>query len=349
MKRLTQFIILIILFTLGSIIITKQFILSPNIEDNELNTFPQLKSEQTDKQIEKFMKGDIYSWINKNKNELIDQFGEPLRKDLSAYGYTWWIYHFDDEQYIQFGIEDDNIVTAYTTGDYISIDPFKIGGSFKQLNDRFSFKDEVTYHKGLSFYTFILDEEDINSQPLIKLSDNLFVQCYFDTVTNELSSLRLMTGDVLLRQRFYEMKYRGTLPDTLSELSGEWDEIEEGLQLQIFDLTNVLRSQHKAKQLIWDDDVTVVAYNHSKDMSNNNYFSHYRQDGTGLKERLAEKDIYYLSAGENIAAQHSDAPAAVHGWLNSESHREALLNDDFNYLGVGVYRLYYTQNFIYKP
>src|SRR5699024_10632638 len=157
------------------------------------------------------------------------------------------------------------------------------------------------------------------SQPLIKSSKELFVQCYFDTVTNELSSLRLLTGDILLRQRFYEMQYRGNIPDALHGLDDKWENIEEGLQLQIFDLTNIMRGRHNTKPIIWDEDVSEVAYGHSKDMSTHNYFSHYRQDGSGLKERLAEKEIYYFAAGENIAAQHSDAPAAVHGWLNSES------------------------------
>ncbi|MFB4475823.1 CAP domain-containing protein, partial [Oceanobacillus caeni] len=30
----------------------------------------------------------------------------------------------------------------------------------------------------------------------------------------------------------------------------------------------------------------------------------------------------------------------------SEGHREALLSEDYTHIGVGVYRLYYTQNFL---
>ncbi|MGK0698226.1 CAP domain-containing protein [Priestia flexa] len=51
-------------------------------------------------------------------------------------------------------------------------------------------------------------------------------------------------------------------------------------------------------------------------------------------------------AGENIASNYTDGPAAVEGWLNSEGHRKALLNNDFTHLGVGVYEKFYTQNFI---
>src|SRR5699024_11722582 len=83
-------------------------------------------------------------------------------------------------------------------------------------------------------------------------------------------------------------------------------------------------------------------------MYENNFFSHDSQDGRNLKDRLEEENIYYVSAGENIAAQHTDAPAAMEGWLNSEGHREAMLYEDYNRIGVGVHHLYYTQNFLLK-
>ena len=56
--------------------------------------------------------------------------------------------------------------------------------------------------------------------------------------------------------------------------------------------------------------------------------------------------IEYQMAGENIAADYVDGPAAVEGWLNSEGHRKALLEKEYNQIGVGVYQKNYTQNFI---
>src|SRR5699024_10739545 len=103
----------------------------------------------------------------------------------------------------------------------------------------------------------------------------------------------------LLKQQFYEMEYRGTIPGTLHASDDKWGEVEEGLQSQIVALTNVLRDRHDVRPVIWDENVSKVAYNHSKDMSTHNYFSHYRQDGSGLKERLAERNVFYYAAGEN--------------------------------------------------
>ncbi|MEN2766564.1 CAP domain-containing protein [Ornithinibacillus xuwenensis] len=293
--------------------------------------------------------GDLYKWVGKSTTELLEQLGEPVRKDLSSYGYTWWVYTNSSTQYIQFGIMEDTIQTIYATGKDINIDPLSIGESYETINSEQEILDEVTYSSGISSYTFQLEEKDRTMRPLIKLSNDLFLQAYFDTFTNKLSSVRIMTAEVLLRQRPYGLQYRGELPEEVTLTDEEWIKVEEGMEQQIFDITNVIRHSFDKGTLTWEDNASEVAFLHSKDMSENNYFSHYSLNGDGLKERLEAKDINYFSAGENIAAQYVDAPAAVEGWLNSEGHRKALLHDDYTHLGVGVYRLYYTQNFLSKP
>ncbi|WP_047984580.1 CAP domain-containing protein [Ornithinibacillus californiensis] len=295
------------------------------------------------------LEGELYHWIGNNSKDLLAELGEPKRKDLSSYGYTWWVYTKDQTQYIQFGIMNDEIQTIFATGNEISIAPLSIGESIESVGQKLELTDEITYSKGISTYTFILDEEDLRMRPLVKLADNLFLQLYFDTFTEKLSSVRLLTGEILLTQKPYGLRYRGKLPDPPNLTSKEWKQVEYGMEQQIFDITNVIRNSFERSTLSWEEKVSEVAYLHSMDMAKNNYFSHYSQNGEGLKERLEEKDVYYFAAGENIAAQYVDAAAAVEGWLNSEGHREALLHDDYTHLGVGVYRLYYTQNFLTKP
>lgn len=292
------------------------------------------------------LEGDVFQWVGKSSDELVQALGDPLRKDLSAYGYTWWVYTDQTNQYIQFGITDDKIETIFATGNDLSTDPIQMGASYETVNDEFSFTDEVTYSKGVSSYTFRLSDDDVQMRPLAKITDDLFIQCYFDTFTNKLSSIRILTADTLLKHRPYEVEYRGDLPDPPDLSDKQWATVESGSEQQIFDITNVMRNQHEKATLNWEEIVGEVAFLHSKDMAVNNYFSHYGLDGSGLKERLAEKDIHYLAAGENIAAEYPDAAAAMEGWLNSEGHREALLSDDYTHLGVGVYQLYYTQNFL---
>ncbi|RKQ37374.1 CAP domain-containing protein [Oceanobacillus halophilus] len=295
---------------------------------------------------EKILKNDITSWIGKTEDYLLDELGEPIRRDVSAYEYEWWIYNDSNKEYIQIGIMDHKIVTIYATGEGDDLDSYYIGKPYEEIRKEFSFEDEVTYNKGLSSYTFRLTAEDLKMRPLTKVTDEIFVQFYFDTFTERLSSIRVLTASTLLKHRPYEIVYRGDLPDNPVLSEEEWQEIETGMEQQIFDITNVMRNRHDKNNLEWKDSIQQVAYLHSKDMAENDYFSHFGLDGSGLKERLAAQEVFYISAGENIAAQYTDAPAAMEGWLNSEGHREALFNEAYTHIGVGVYRLYYTQNFL---
>ncbi len=320
-----------------------------NLNVKELPNLAQFETSREEKQLLNLFKGNTFHLIDKTKEELEDIMQrEPDEIFLSAYGYEWHVFENGKQNYIQAGLDDGVVKTIYATGDELSSDPFQIGSTYEELNKQFSFKNEITYEDGMSFYTFILNDEELNVTPLVKLSDDLFIQCYFDTFTEELSSIRLITGEILLRQRFYEMEYRGKLPEEPTFTDEEWREIEEGMEKQILSITNLYRDRFDLPPLIYDEKVSEVALLHSKDMKKEQYFSHERPDGTGLKERLANKEIYYLMAGENIAAYHPDAPAAVEGWLNSEGHRVALLHKDYSHLGIGVYRSHYTQNFIKK-
>jgi len=301
------------------------------------------------------LKGDLFQWIKRDVESLTEAFGEPDRKDESAYEYTWWVYAELPDNYIQFGIQENKVVTIYATGTDLDLSPVHIGQEYESAaesyaaNGDFQFNDEVNYSKSYSSYTFLLNDEDLISRPLVKVGEDIFIQNYFDTFTNELSSIRVLTADVLLEHRPYELEYRGSLPDRPSLSDEDWKEVEKGMEQQIFDITNVLRSRHDSPQLSWEESVQEVAFEHSKDMAENDYFSHYSLNGDGLKERLSAVEEAYRTAGENIAAQYPDAPSAMEGWLNSEGHREALFNEDYTHLGVGVYRLYYTQNFMEKP
>ncbi|MDF4730304.1 CAP domain-containing protein, partial [Vibrio parahaemolyticus] len=106
--------------------------------------------------------------------------------------------------------------------------------------------------------------------------------------------------------------------------------------------------RHNLPLLAWDQQTADVAIGHSKDMKDNNYFSHDSPTLGTLGDRLQRGKVGFQLAGENIAAQHSDGVAALQGWLNSEGHRKNLLNEQFTGLGVGVYDKFYTQNFIRK-
>jgi len=293
--------------------------------------------------------GDLFKWMGKTPQSLLNELGDPVRKDLSAYGYTWWIYkNSSDNRYIQFGILDNEIMTIFATGNKLDITPLEIGQDYDSIEKEFTFDKSVNYRQGISTYRLKLTNEDLDKKPLVKVTDDVFIQLYFDTTNNQLISIRVIHGDILLKHKPYEMSYRGNIEMEQKLAKKQWAEVEEGVEQQIFDLTNTIRKMYDKNILQWEESTHEVAFMHSKDMSQNNYFSHHDLEGKGLKDRLWNQNIIYSLAGENIAAEYTDAPAVITGWLNSEGHREALLNEDYTHLGVGVYRYYYTQNFISK-
>src|SRR5690625_3663374 len=179
MRSIRSLLIVIILLIAGS-----YFLLQLNstfddggeqLELNEVSDLPKLKSNQESKETTELLYGDVFEMIEISSNELIDKLGDPDRKDLSAYGYEWWVYKNDNDQYIQFGIEDDTVKTIYGTGEKLGSSPFEIGTSYEEIAKNFTLKDKITYQKGISFYSFLLKEEDIETHPLIKLSDDLFL------------------------------------------------------------------------------------------------------------------------------------------------------------------------------
>lgn len=294
------------------------------------------------------MTGELAEYMGENSDALVRSFGEPIRKDPSSYGYESWIYTDEHTQYIEFGIENGVVNMIYAAGEELSIDPAQIGQSYEQIDEEFNLTEEISFSYQDSTYRFQLNEEDMKMRPIIQLDDETFLQFYFDTFEDKLSSVRFLNTNIALIQRPYEIFYQTQLP-TQPELNlEEWEAIQVGMEQQVFELTNVFRHQYGAGSLRWDDSAAKVAAKHSQDMYENDYFSHYSLNGNGLKERLRELNVQYFSAGENIAAQYTDGPAAVEGWLNSEGHREALLNDSYTHLGVGVHRYFYTQNFLQK-
>ncbi|MFD2760563.1 CAP domain-containing protein [Lentibacillus juripiscarius] len=352
--RLIRIVILVLLVISGVYYLLDEYKLLPDGTVEDLNhTLKQKDSKLETKEIPTERSampyaGDIFQWVGKEADALTEKFGKPKRKDLSTYGYEWWVYTDGKENYIQFGIDNNTVKTLYAAGSGLSLDPIQMGQNYDSVKEKLSFSKEVTYSKDFSSFSFQLSDEERAARPLVKVTDNIFMQLYFDTYTNKLTGVRVLTGDILLLHRPYKMKYRGDLPEKPAATESEQEQIDTGMEQQIFHLTNVFRNQHGKQKLKWDDTVRDVAYIHSKDMAENNYFSHYGKDGNGLKERLASKEVAYMSAGENIAAQYPDAQAAMHGWLNSEGHREALLKNDYTHLGTGVYKSYYTQNFVKK-
>ncbi|PAE07554.1 hypothetical protein CHI12_10975 [Terribacillus saccharophilus] len=288
--------------------------------------------------------GDIERWINQAPETLEEDQGEPNRIDQSSYGYEWYIYD-KGNAYAQYGVKDGRVITAFAVGE-ASLAKAKLGESREEVEQDYPLQEEVSFRYDSDRYTFKLKEKDQQIQPLAQIGDGLFAQFYFDTFEDELTAVRVLTDEQLVMERPYDVTYTGQLPEQPQLSNEEWQQVQGGMEQQVIEITNVMRSHFDVPPLKWNDQVAAVALGHSEDMQKQQYFSHVTPSGEELGDRLADGQVRFQSAGENIAAGYTDAPAAMIGWLNSEGHRKTMLDASYEELGVGVYRYYYTQNFL---
>lgn len=143
----------------------------------------------------------------------------------------------------------------------------------------------------------------------------------------------------------------------------------------IYRLTNEQRTQNGLSSLKWDENLALIAREHSQDMADKGYFSHTNLQGESSDSRATRHGInirkplgggsYMVGIGENIGKMptgnvlglgyvsndvESIAQAQVQSWMNSPGHRSNILNSNYDRIGVGVAydgSLYYisTQDF----
>jgi uncharacterized protein YkwD len=119
----------------------------------------------------------------------------------------------------------------------------------------------------------------------------------------------------------------------------------------VLDLTNAARAEKKLPPLKWDDTLTRVARAHSMNMARQGKLDH-DLDGETFQDRIKASGVKSFAGGENIAAGGRLSPrAVVQLWMKSEGHRDNILSDKYDAIGIGLARsktgvVYYTQVFI---
>ena len=98
----------------------------------------------------------------------------------------------------------------------------------------------------------------------------------------------------------------------------------------------------------WNDQLAQAAYDHSRDMYNNNYFSHTGLDGSSPGDRIRRAGYSWRTYGENIAKGYNNEQAVIQGWLNSPGHCRNIMDAAFKEMGLGRVGTYWTQEFASK-
>ncbi|MBR4152939.1 MAG: CAP domain-containing protein [Selenomonadaceae bacterium] len=117
--------------------------------------------------------------------------------------------------------------------------------------------------------------------------------------------------------------------------------------VEVLNLVNAERARVGVAPLRLADDLQAASAIRAREIVG--YFSHTRPDGSDCFTVMRNRG---RTCGENIAAGHGSATETVAQWMDSQGHRENILNPAFKELGVGYayedysdYRHYWVQLF----
>jgi len=129
---------------------------------------------------------------------------------------------------------------------------------------------------------------------------------------------------------------------------------EDEVYITMLNLVNEARVENGLEKLWYSARVHEISTLRAYELSS--YYSHSRSDGRGFHTAFIDAGINYKMVGENIAYGRNmfKTPEEVfEAWMNSKSHRENILNPDFECVGFGLSILevdndtyyYWTQEF----
>ncbi|MBM6617372.1 CAP domain-containing protein [Bacillus suaedaesalsae] len=274
--------------------------------------------------------------VGDTKEHVEKLLGAPKRSTYNEYGIEWFAYHENYQNFVMVGYEGNGLVAGlYTNQDLISSTKnITYGSTRQQVLDAFG-EPLNSINKGRMIYQF---EKDRDYE--VYLLNNTYTTIFYDKHRdNIVTAIQMVSKDLeKAKESFYT---EGT------------DQLKEGFEYQLFDLTNAARVVHGLPVLEWDEAVRETARKHSADMAQNNYFSHTNLEGESPFDRMLEDDIVFNVAGENLAYGQFSSIFAHEGLMNSVGHRENILQKDYEYLGVGVAfnqesQPYYTENYFSK-
>lgn len=155
----------------------------------------------------------------------------------------------------------------------------------------------------------------------------------------------------------FSSHYRKQPPEPMAP-----EELAVKLETRVLNL--VAEERHRidpdAKALVFDQELTDVAREHSEDMAKNNYVAHANAQGETTATMIMDRDTKFRGIlGENIASQSYNkdqdvdvdafAQSLVDSWLNSADHKANLAYAPYERTGIGVavnsHMIYVTQLF----
>jgi len=133
-------------------------------------------------------------------------------------------------------------------------------------------------------------------------------------------------------------------------------ELPSPIKFQLIDSVNMERAKMALPPLRAHIDLETSAQRHAQDMKNRDYFSHENPDGLRSNDRIKATGYGIINAqecrcsykvylGENLAKGQTTIEQVVREWMESPTHRDAILSKDYDEIGVGIVDDIWVLNF----
>ncbi|MDX8046210.1 CAP-associated domain-containing protein [Gracilibacillus sp. S3-1-1] len=274
--------------------------------------------------------------IHDQKSTVEEDLNHAKRHSMNDYGIDWYTYHEHYHHFVMVAYDkNDQVVGLFTNQDLIS-STVDITLETDKRTVREQFGDPLqAIQKGLVKYR--IDDNDDQDTYVI---DNNYITFFYDVhQDNQVAAIQIIAKELE--------------DDKTDYFASPSKQLTEGLEYQLFDLTNAARVKFGKTVLEWYEPARLTAQHHSEDMAENNYFGHTNLAGLSPFDRLKEDDISFQMAGENLATGQASSIYAHQGLMNSAGHRENILKDEFRLMTVGVAfqdngQPFYTENYLTK-
>ena len=113
------------------------------------------------------------------------------------------------------------------------------------------------------------------------------------------------------------------------------------LEQQMIEVINARRQAEGLSPYQADAELTRVAVAHAQDMVVRDYFSHFTPEGLSPRDRFRDHGVNTVyNVGENIQrntrSENETVPFALEWFMNSGPHRQNILHQTHNRIGVGI-------------
>ena len=256
---------------------------------------------------------------NESRQVIEETFGEAINESANRYGLNWTSYHDDFRNFMMVMYDEHDIAQGiYTNQDTILIDDtLGIGSSKASVRNQMGTRQE-SLQRGSRRYRIDSDAD----YDLFLLDDQLITFFYDVHAEDTVTAIQIINRSLETR---HANDFRQNQAAILS-----------GLRTQLFELTNATRVKFGLSPLGFSEATSETAVKHSQDMAEHRYFDHIGLDGSTPFDRMQEDGISFTAAGENLAFGQASSIYAHQGLMNSEGHRATILNDEYQFLGIGI-------------